>query len=113
MAEIDDYLQPRAAITENVDLQHIQEVGGFCPLCGKQLLVKKGGKVNKQYQIAHIYPNSPNAHQKAELAGLERLGNTSEDFENKIALCKNCHGYYDDHTTKEEYLKILAIHTHG
>ena len=27
MAEIDDYLQPRAAITENVDLQHIQEVG--------------------------------------------------------------------------------------
>lgn len=49
MAEIDDYLQPRAAITENVDLQHIQEVGGFCPLCGKQLLVKKGGKVNKQY----------------------------------------------------------------
>ena len=109
MAEIDDYLQPRAAITENVDLQHIQEVGGFCPICGKQLLVKKGGKVNKQYQIAHIYPNSPNAHQKAELAGLERLGNTSEDFENKIALCKNCHGYYDDHTTKEEYLKILAI----
>lgn len=109
MAEIDDYLQPRAAITENVDLQHIQEVGGFCPLCGKQLLVKKGSKVNKQYQIAHIYPNSPNAHQKVELAGLERLGNTSEDFENKIALCKNCHGYYDDHTTKEEYLKILAI----
>ena len=76
MAEIDDYLQPRAAITENVDLQHIQEVGGFCPLCGKQLLVKKGSKVNKQYQIAHIYPNSPNAHQKVELAGLERLGNT-------------------------------------
>lgn len=67
MAEIDDYLQPRAAITENVDLQHIQEVGGFCPLCGKQLLVKKGSKVNKQYQIAHIYPNSPNAHQKVEL----------------------------------------------
>ena len=109
MAEIDDYLQPRAAITENVDLQHIQEVGGFCPLCGKQLLVKKGSKVNKQYQIAHIYPNSPNAHQKVELAGLERLGNTREDFENKISLCKNCHGYYDDHTTKEEYLKILAI----
>jgi len=107
--EIDDYLQPRVAITENVDLQHIQEVGGFCPLCGKQLLVKKGSKVNKQYQIAHIYPNSPSPHQKVELEGLERLGSTCEDFENKIALCKNCHGYYDDHTTKEEYLKILAI----
>lgn len=57
MAEIDNYLQPRIAITENVDLQHIQEAGGFFPLCGMQLLVKKGNKVNKQYQIAHIYPN--------------------------------------------------------
>ena len=54
MAEIDDYLQPRAAITENVDLQHIQEVGGFCPLCGKQLLVKKGGKVINSIRL-HIF----------------------------------------------------------
>ena len=109
MADVDNYLQPRIAITENVDIQHVQEVGGFCPICGKQLLVKKGSKINKQYQIAHIYPNSPNQHQKVELDGLERLGDTCEDFENKIALCKTCHGYYDDHTTKEEYLKILAI----
>lgn len=109
MADVDNYLQPRIAITENVDIQHVQEVGGFCPICGKQLLVKKGSKINKQYQIAHIYPNSPNQHQKVELDGLERLGDTCEDFENKIALCKACHGYYDDHTTKEEYLKILAI----
>ena len=109
MADVDNYLQPRIAITENVDIQHVQEVGGFCPICGKQLLVKKGSKIKKQYQIAHIYPNSPNQHQKVELDGLERLGDTCEDFENKIALCKTCHGYYDDHTTKEEYLKILAI----
>lgn len=109
MPEMDSYLQPRAAITDNIDMQHIQEVGGYCPLCGKTLLVRKGKRVNKQYQIAHIYPNSPNEHQKEELDGLERLGRTSEDFENKIALCKDCHGYYDDHTTKEEYLKILNI----
>lgn len=109
MAEVDSYLQPRISITENMDLKYIQEVGGFCPLCGKQLLVKKGSKINKQYQIAHIYPNSPNKHQKVELANLERLGTICEDFENKIALCKDCHGYYDDNTTKEEYLKILNI----
>lgn len=107
MVAEDNYLQPRSAITENIDIQHIQEVGGYCPLCGKKLLVKKGNKINKQYQIAHIYPNRPNAHQRLELEGLERLGNTCEDFDNKIALCKDCHGYYDDHTTKEEYLKIL------
>lgn len=109
MPEIDTYLQSRAPITDNIDMQHIQEVGGYCPLCGKTLLVRKGKRVNKQYQIAHIYPNSPNMHQKRELDGLERLGKTCEDFENKIALCKNCHGFYDDHTTKEEYFRILNI----
>lgn len=109
MPDIDTYLQPRIALTNNVEMQHIQEVGGYCPLCGKSLFRRKGQRVSKQYQIAHIYPNSPNANQKTELHGLERLGVSCEDFENKIALCRDCHGFYDDHTTKEEYLKILNI----
>lgn len=99
---VDNYLQPRAAITDNVDLQHIQEVGGYCPLCGKMLIVKKNERISKNYQIAHIYPNSPNEHQRQELARLERLGISCEDFENKIALCRDCHALFDDHTTKEE-----------
>ena len=106
---VDNYLQPRTAITDNVDLQHIQEVGGYCPLCGKMLIVKKNKRISKNYQIAHIYPNSPNEHQRQELAGLERLGISCEDFENKIALCRDCHALFDDHTTKEEYLKIISI----
>ena len=109
MDVVDSYLQPRVAITENVDLQHIQEVKGYCPLCGEGLIVKKGQRVSKKYQIAHIYPNSPNEHQKRELAGVTRLGTSCEDFENKIALCRDCHAFYDDHTTREEYLKILNI----
>ncbi len=109
MGNNDSYLRPRIQITENLDLLHIQEVNGYCPLCGKKLLVKKGKRVNKQYQIAHIYPNSPTMIQEEELFGLERLGDNCESFDNKIALCKNCHGYYDDHTTKEEYLKILEL----
>lgn len=109
MADIDSYLVPRMAITPNVDMQHVQEVGGFCPLCGKSLLENKGKRVNKKYEIAHIYPNSPTEHQKEELKDLERLGRTCEDFENKIALCKDCHDGYDNHTTKEEYLKLVAI----
>lgn len=105
----DSYLIPRIPITKNFDSLHIQEVDGYCPLCGAKLLVKKGKRLNKQYQIAHIYPNSPIASQKKELMGLERLGDNCESFDNKIALCKNCHGYYDDHTTKEEYLKIIGV----
>lgn len=109
MSDKDSYLIPRLPITENIDLLHVQEVEGYCPLCGANILVKKGKRVNKQYQIAHIYPNSPSVSQEKELMGLERLGHDCESFDNKIVLCKNCHGYYDDHTTKEEYLKILDI----
>ena len=40
-----------------------------------------------------------------ELKGLERLGDNSESFDNKIALCKDCHSTKDYHTTKEDYLE--------
>jgi len=106
---VDNYLQPRISLSPNVEFQHVQEVGGYCPLCGKLLMVKKRGKVNKNYQIAHIYPNSPTEHQRIELEGLERLGNSCEDYENKIALCRDCHALFDANTTKEEYLKIFNI----
>lgn len=109
MSNIDKYLQPREAISPNVSMQHYDEVGGYCPLCGEKLLIQVKGRVKKQYEIAHIYPNSPNEHQRQELKGLERLGDSCEDFENKIALCVKCHGIYNDYTTKEDYLKILNI----
>lgn len=88
MDTLDNYLQPREAVTKNEDLRHFQEVGGYCPLCGKALLIKKGLRYSKKYQIAHIYPNSPDEHQKKELDGLERLGTTCEDFENKKTIAR-------------------------
>lgn len=109
MNKVDNYLQSRIKITEKMSLQHVNEVRGLCPICGKALLVQKGEQINKNYQIAHIYPNSPTEYQRKELNGLERLGETCEDFKNKIALCKECHGYYDDHTTKQEYLRLVGI----
>ncbi len=42
-----------------------------------------------------------------ELKGLERLGDNSESFDNKIALCKDCHSTQDYHTTNEDYLKLI------
>lgn len=109
----DPYLQPRSSISENLDSTHLLEVNGLCPLCGKYLLnnktTKKGTIINKQYEIAHLYPNSPTKAELLELKDVERLGKTSEDFENKIALCKDCHWEYDDHKTKEEYCNLLNI----
>ncbi|NMP11393.1 ABC-three component system protein [Paenibacillus polymyxa] len=109
MESNDTYLIKRVAITENMDNAHLLEVSGTCPLCGKYMLVAKGKRMNKLYQIAHIYPNSPTSNEVKILKGLERLGANCEEFENKIALCKDCHGYYDDHKTKEEYLNLLRI----
>ncbi|RGI01125.1 hypothetical protein DXD88_11235 [Coprobacillus sp. TM10-10] len=57
--------------------------------------------------MAHIYPNSPTVEQYLELKGLERLGDNSESFDNKIALCKDCHSTQDYHTTNEDYLKLI------
>ncbi len=37
------------------------------------------------------------------------MGQSSEDFENKIALCFSCHSTQDYHTTKEDYLRLLSI----
>ncbi|MBU3216863.1 HNH endonuclease [Clostridium estertheticum] len=105
----DPYLIQRIAITDNLDNAYLLEVDGICPLCGKYMLLGKGKRMNKKYQIAHIYPNSPTPNEVKQLEGLERLGSNCEDFENKIALCKDCHGYYDDHKTKEEYLDLLKI----
>lgn len=101
---IDTYLQPRKNPTENMDTLFLLEVNGVCPRCGKPLLGTKGTRSHKYYQIAHIYPNSPLESEVEELNGLPRLGNNCEDAANKIALCKDCHGYYDDHKTKAEYL---------
>lgn len=46
------------------------------------------------------------------MSGLPRLGDNSESFENKIALCKDCHDQQDYHTTQADYLKLLDIKQH-
>lgn len=83
------------------------EVSCLCPKCGKSFRNTKGKIDYKKYQIAHIYPNSPTDGEKDILAGVERLGENSESFENKIALCKDCHGEYDYQKTKDEYIWLL------
>ncbi|NLO41997.1 MAG: hypothetical protein GX109_03070 [Bacteroidales bacterium] len=108
--EADTYLQPRGKPTEAELRLFLREVNYHCPLCGKELQSRKQKKsTEKKFQIAHIYPNSPTEEQYDALRGAARLGDNSESFENKIALCKDCHGTQDFHTTREEYLELLEI----
>lgn len=102
------YLKERASVTDADIRLYLREVNFHCPLCGKDLQRKSQKKRSvKLFEIAHIYPNSPTVEQYLELKGLERLGDNSESFDNKIALCKDCHSTQDYHTTKEDYLKLL------
>ena len=66
---VDPYLQPRKSITKTVEQDHLLEVEGLCPLCGKNLLIGKTNGKSKLFEIAHIYPNSPTQHQVEELKG--------------------------------------------
>ena len=106
----DPYHVPRKDPNEAEIRLFLREVDYHCPLCGKELQSGKQIKPRqKQFQIAHIYPNRPTIQQYTVLHSLERLGNTSEDFENKIALCMSCHSTQDFQTTKEDYESLLLI----
>lgn len=103
----DSYLKARKAPSEAEQQLYLKEVAFSCPLCGKDLRHRRQKKTNKLYQIAHIFPNSPTEEQYELLGTLQRLGDNSESFENKIALCKDCHDQQDYHTTQEDYLALL------
>ena len=103
----DPYLIERKKVNEHELQLHLREVSFTCPLCGKNLRHRKQKKTNKLYEIAHIFPNSPTEEQYELLRGLQRLGKDSESYENKIALCKDCHAQQDYHTTTKDYLELL------
>ncbi len=105
----DPYLMARKDPTPVEQQLYLREVNYRCPLCGTILRKGTQKKQNKLYEIAHIYPNRPTPEQLIVLNGLDRLGDNSECFQNKIALCKNCHEAQDYHTTKEDYLKLFRI----
>lgn len=105
-----DYLQPRRTLSKTEIQLHLIEVKNVCPLCGCILQQKGQRKPGAQlFEIAHIFPNSPTKEQLEVLEGVEVLGDNSESFENKIALCMKCHTQQDYHTSKNEYLKLVSI----
>lgn len=106
----DPYHKERQSISEAELRLFLKEVDFKCPICGRSLQSRKQEKVDqKLFQIAHIYPNKPTIKQYENLNELERLGEDSEDFDNKIALCVNCHQTQDFRTSKSDYLKLLNI----
>ena len=85
------------------------EVDGMCPLCGIKLIYKKGNRLNKRVNLAHIYPHSPTDSEIELLKDVEILSEDSEDIKNIIWLCPNCHESFDKPRTIDSYNNLLDI----
>lgn len=108
----DTYInKKRRTATISEEKQLLQEANFRCALCGKRIQNSKNNtkKNTKLYEIAHIYPCKPTAEQYITLKGLQRLGDDNQTYNNMIILCKDCHSNFDNHTTKEEYEKLVSI----
>ena len=109
MSDLEDkYCINRRKPSPSDELLLLDECVCICPLCGNSL-ISKNNKKKKQFEVAHIYPNSPTPEEKIILAGVERLGDNSEDIKNWISICSKCHTEYDFHKTRNEYEKVLGI----
>ncbi len=99
----------RANVNDTVKMSLLCEVQGNCPLCNRNLLVKKTGKNVRVFDVAHIYPLNATTHEKNILRGEETLSDEVDCEENFITLCKECHKIYDTQKTVEEYRQLVAI----
>lgn len=105
---VETYCKDRKKPTEKECLRYVLEVDNCCPVCGKVITTNTADK-KKLYEIAHIFPNSPTDAEKSILANVEVLGENSECFENKIALCRDCHKEYDENKTVAKYEEMLKL----
>ena len=104
----DPYLKERKAPSEADQQLYLKEVSFSCPLCGASLRHRRQKKTNKLYEIAHIFLNSPTAEQYERLSALPRLGDNSESFENKIALCNDSYEKVEE-IALTDYCKWLDL----
>ncbi|MEG6639365.1 ABC-three component system protein [Pseudomonas aeruginosa] len=99
----------RKSFSENINISLVSEVNSRCPKCNAALMHAKAKTVTKNYEIAHIYPVNPRAHEEELLKHEERLSEDVNHTNNLIALCLPCHNIFDNPRTIEEYRELLAI----
>lgn len=100
----------RTAYSDNEHSILYSETSGCCPLCAKPILFRKPGssKLNKGYEVAHIYPLNPTPFQAEALIGRPAPQGINA-LENVIALCPSCHRSYDKDFKLEEMDKLRGI----
>lgn len=93
----------RREFSNNEKMLLYNEVNGRCPICGIGLVYSKNGKINKSFEVAHIYPANPRKEEEELLRKEERLSDDVNDLKNVIAVCRICHKKFDTPRTIAEY----------
>lgn len=109
MVDFDTYCIARKNPTRSEILLYLEEVDSCCPKCGTPFSRTNNGRFIKGYEIAHVFPNSPTPKEKTMLQNVRIAGTNSEDPLNKIALCHDCHKYYDDNKSIELYNEMFDL----
>lgn len=109
MVDFDTYCIDRKNPIPSELFLYLEEVDSCCPKCGTPFAITKGGKFVKGYEIAHVFPNSPTPAEKIMLQNVCVAGINSEDPLNKIALCHDCHKYYDDNKSVNLYNEMFDL----
>ncbi|MBC1416777.1 HNH endonuclease [Listeria innocua] len=89
--------------TTNMKLLLYSQVDGRCPFCSKNLYYIKNNKIQKLFEIAHIYPANPKTHESELLKDVPRLSEDVNSMENLIVVCRDCHKKFDHPRTTEDY----------
>ncbi|MEZ8824332.1 ABC-three component system protein [Vibrio amylolyticus] len=97
--------------THNEKQELFQEVNGVCPMpfCKAPLSETVNSSLFNRYDVAHIYPSSPKPHEVILLQNEVRLHSDPENLDNMIALCKPCHGKFDNPRTVQGYRDMCAL----
>lgn len=99
----------RADVNDTVKMSLLCDVQGACPLCSRNLIVRRSGKTVRVFDVAHIYPLNATEHEKKILANEEILADDIDSEPNFMAVCKKCHKIYDTQKTAGEYRQLVAI----
>ena len=98
----------RKEYTDNEHSVLYAETNGCCPLCSRPILFRKKARLNKGYDVAHIYPLNPTPAQSLALNGYAPPEDNNS-LESVIALCPTCHRKYDQDFDVAEMFALRAI----
>lgn len=101
--------KPHPTFGDNINIYLSMEVGSHCPKCGIKLVYKKSKTLQKQYEIAHIYPLNPTAEELEILKDVDKRSEDPNDPKNLIILCKNCHKQFDFPRTVDDYRDMIKL----